>query len=43
MWLAGIGLLAAAVAVALYVTGRVHTVNLAFSLFGAPVRGRGRA
>ena len=34
MRLAGIGLLAAAVAVALYVAGRVHTVNPAFSLFG---------
>jgi hypothetical protein len=34
MRLAGIGLLAAGVAVALYVTGRVHTVNPAFSLFG---------
>lgn len=32
--LAGIGLLAAGVAVALYVAGRVHTVNPAFSLFG---------
>jgi hypothetical protein len=32
--LAGIGLLAAGVAVALYVTGRVHTVNPAFGLFG---------
>jgi Family of unknown function (DUF6529) len=32
--LAAIGLLAAAVAVALYVAGRVHTVNPAFSLFG---------
>jgi hypothetical protein len=34
MRLAGIGLLAAAVAVALYVAGRVHTVNPAVSLFG---------
>jgi hypothetical protein len=34
MRLAGIGLLAAAVAVALYVAGRVHTINPAFSLFG---------
>jgi hypothetical protein len=34
MRLVGIGLLAAAVAVALYVAGRVHTVNPAFSLFG---------
>ena len=34
MRLAGIGLLAAAVAVALYVAGRVHTVSPAFSLFG---------
>ena len=34
MRLTGIGLLAAAVAVALYVAGRVHTVNPAFSLFG---------
>jgi hypothetical protein len=34
MRLAGIGLLAAGVAVALYVTGRVHTVNPAFGLFG---------
>lgn len=32
--LAGIGLLAAGVTVALYVAGRVHTVNPAFSLFG---------
>lgn len=32
--LAGIGLLAAGVAVALYVAGRVHTVNPTFSLFG---------
>jgi Family of unknown function (DUF6529) len=32
--LAGIGLLAAGVAVALYVAGRVHTVNPAVSLFG---------
>lgn len=32
--LAGIGVLAAGVAVALYVAGRVHTVNPAFSLFG---------
>jgi Family of unknown function (DUF6529) len=34
MRLAGIGLLAAAVAVALHLTGRVHTVNPALSLFG---------
>jgi Family of unknown function (DUF6529) len=34
MRLAGISLLAAGVAVALYVTGRVHTVNPASSLFG---------
>jgi len=34
MRLAAIGLLAAAVAVVLYVAGRVHTVNPAFSLFG---------
>ena len=34
MRLAGIGLLAAAVAVALYVACRVHTVNPEFSLFG---------
>jgi len=32
--LAGIGLLAAGVAVALYVAGRVHAVNPGFSLFG---------
>ena len=32
--LAGIGLLAAGVAVALYVAGRVHAVSPAFSLFG---------
>ena len=32
--LAAIGLLAVAVTVALYVAGRVHTVNPAFSLFG---------
>ncbi len=32
--LAGIGVLAAGVAVVLYVAGRVHTVNPAFSLFG---------
>jgi len=32
--LAGIGLLAAGVAAALYVAGRVHTVDPAFSLFG---------
>lgn len=32
--LAAIGLLALAVTVALYVAGRVHTVNPAFSLFG---------
>ena len=34
MRLAGISLLAAGVAVALYVVGRVHQVNPAFSLFG---------
>ena len=34
MRLAGIGLLAAGVAVALYVVGRVHQVNPASSLFG---------
>ena len=34
MRLAAIGLLAVAVTVALYVAGRVHTVNPAFSLFG---------
>ena len=34
LWLAGIGVLSAGVAVALYVAGRVHTVNPAFSLFG---------
>ncbi len=33
-WLAGIGLLSAGVAAALYVAGRVETVNPAFSLFG---------
>jgi hypothetical protein len=32
--LAGIGLLAAGVAIALYVAGRLHTANPAFSLFG---------
>jgi hypothetical protein len=32
--LAGIGLLAAAVTVALYVAGRLHTPNFTFSLFG---------
>jgi len=32
--LTGIGLLAAAVAVALYVAGRLHTPNYTFSLFG---------
>src|SRR5260370_13114715 len=32
--LAGIGLLAAGVTVALYVAGRLHTPNFAFSLFG---------
>jgi Family of unknown function (DUF6529) len=32
--LAGIGLLAAAVTVGLYVAGRLHTPNFAFSLFG---------
>jgi hypothetical protein len=32
--LAGIGLLAAGVAVALYVAGRLHTPNFTFSLFG---------
>jgi hypothetical protein len=32
--LAGIGLLAAGVTVALYVAGRLHTPNLTFSLFG---------
>ena len=32
--LAGIGLLAAGVAVALYVVGRLHTPNYTFSLFG---------
>ena len=32
--LAGIGLLAAGVAVALYVAGRLHTPNYTFSLFG---------
>src|SRR5438309_3394254 len=32
--LAGIGLLAAGVAVALYVAGRLHTPNYSFSLFG---------
>jgi hypothetical protein len=34
MRLAGISLLAAGVAVALYVVGRVHRVNPASSLFG---------
>jgi hypothetical protein len=43
MRLAGIGLLAAAVAVALYVVGRVHTVNPAFSLFGRQYICRDRA
>jgi Family of unknown function (DUF6529) len=32
--LAGIGLLAAGVAVVLYVAGRLHTPNFTFSLFG---------
>ena len=34
MRLAGIGLLAAGVSVALYVAGRLHTPNYTFSLFG---------
>ena len=34
MRLAGIGLLAAGVSVALYVAGRLHTPNFTFSLFG---------
>jgi predicted lipoprotein with Yx(FWY)xxD motif len=34
LWLAGIGVVSAGVAVALYIAGRVHTVNPSFSLFG---------
>jgi hypothetical protein len=40
--IAVIGLLSAGVVVALYVAGRVHTVNPGFSLFGASTSPRGR-